>query len=824
MGIKSIFTRIVTACAAIMLMTSPLAVTAPITARAEETATDPVYTYEIPSVSSGSWYYNTDKTIYVYGNKSETNNNKTTYPYYVWTKSSDTVWTLTKIPDNTRSFYVSSGTNMDNFIAGKSTYNTGVQTNETWEHMIARGSTVVTLEASINENGEQQWDYTYYVEDNSKQYNVYEKMTGASNGYLLNNYTSTGSDSTDENHVWAVETDPGKSKVTKDSDGKVTDNSYTISNAKEGTTPTIPEYGSLSLTKTVTNPDKMQNAEQAFTFTIKLSNTDSSKLSGTKIFGSTVFKNGEATVSLKQGQTVTFTDIPVGTTYAITENDTTGYTLDSITGDGTITLASRLVSGTIEKDATKSATFTNTSTYTPPERSYASFTLKKNVSDPANLSADTEYTFHVVFTGLEQYDQITITKNSDDPYASDQADSTGFLAIEIALKDKDSVVFSNIPATIIETDSKGNKTTKSAGVSYQVTEDVSEGVTPSYVITKDKSTVSEAAGSQGESLATIKQDAETGSGSVITYTNTVERLQDVILKKISVKADGETLDEADKNTTYYITATFSNLKPGDRIVTSNNGVLIADDDGIAEMTFQIKPSETITFKDIPVGTDYQFTETEDTPTGKNNKIASYIISGDNLKTEKTSNSNTKAQTELSTEVETVDANEKATVTFTNATPAIAKIEILKYDADEKTPLGGAEFALYRAAEDDSDEDPSLGEAVNFTKDSTGQASNIIVIGKNGSSGELSSDLFAKGKYYLVETVAPEGHTISGSPIAFTIDDEDLGSVKKIAVTDDKLIELPVTGGTGRTTLFAIAGTITALGIVLIVVSKKRRTA
>lgn len=42
--------------------------------------------------------------------------------------------------------------------------------------------------------------------------------------------------------------------------------------------------------------------------------------------------------------------------------------------------------------------------------------------------------------------------------------------------------------------------------------------------------------------------------------------------------------------------------------------------------------------------------------------------------------------------------------------------------------------------------------------------------------------------------------------------------------DDAIIVLPITGGTGRTTLFAIAGTITALGVALIIISKKRRTA
>ena len=60
-------------------------------------------------------------------------------------------------------------------------------------------------------------------------------------------------------------------------------------------------------------------SDKAYMFDVTLKNSDSSKLSGTKIFGDAVFTDGKAEVGVKAGETKTFSGLPGGTTYTITE-------------------------------------------------------------------------------------------------------------------------------------------------------------------------------------------------------------------------------------------------------------------------------------------------------------------------------------------------------------------------------------------------------------------------------------------------------------------------------------------------------------------------
>ncbi|MBR6950390.1 MAG: Cna B-type domain-containing protein [Oscillospiraceae bacterium] len=102
------------------------------------------------------------------------------------------------------------------------------------------------------------------------------------------------------------------------------------------------KVGSLTISKTVESElDEDKSAK--FTFTVTLSDTT---ISGT--FGDMTFTNGVATFELTDGQSAIATGLPAGVTYEVVEEPSDAYETTK-TGD----------SGTIEKDGTAAAQFTN---------------------------------------------------------------------------------------------------------------------------------------------------------------------------------------------------------------------------------------------------------------------------------------------------------------------------------------------------------------------------------------------------------------------------------------------------------------------------------
>ncbi|MCC8046346.1 MAG: Cna B-type domain-containing protein, partial [Clostridiales bacterium] len=141
--------------------------------------------------------------------------------------------------------------------------------------------------------------------------------------------------------------------LAKYKDGK--EITYTITEeAVAGYTATIDgsnvtntlDTGDLTVTKTVVG--SVVDTEKEFTFTVTLSDTT---LNGT--FGEMTFTDGVATFTLKHGESKTATGIPAGTTYTVEET--------SYTEDGYVTTAAG-TTGTIVKDETQTAAFTNTIT------------------------------------------------------------------------------------------------------------------------------------------------------------------------------------------------------------------------------------------------------------------------------------------------------------------------------------------------------------------------------------------------------------------------------------------------------------------------------
>ena len=132
------------------------------------------------------------------------------------------------------------------------------------------------------------------------------------------------------------------------------------------------EHGNLSVTKTVAGNNG--DTSKAFNFTVTLGDTG---INGT--FGEMTFTGGKAMFSLKHGESKTATNLPAGITYTVSEAeaDKDGYTTTFVNA-----------SGSIVKDATVTAAFTNT---------------KDSSSGGGGGSHTTKYTLHYESNGGTTY-------------------------------------------------------------------------------------------------------------------------------------------------------------------------------------------------------------------------------------------------------------------------------------------------------------------------------------------------------------------------------------------------------------------------------------
>lgn len=140
--------------------------------------------------------------------------------------------------------------------------------------------------------------------------------------------------------------------------------------------------GGLTVSKTVAGNAGNQAAD--FHFTVKLSDTS---ISGT--YGDMTFVDGVAEFTLKHGEQKTASSLPVGVQYTVTENEANqdGYST-AVSGD----------TGTIEKDVTQSAAFTNTKNSGGggggSKKSYGKLTVSKTVAGSAG-ETDRKFTFTI---------------------------------------------------------------------------------------------------------------------------------------------------------------------------------------------------------------------------------------------------------------------------------------------------------------------------------------------------------------------------------------------------------------------------------------------
>ena len=373
-------------------------------------------------------------------------------------------------------------------------------------------------------------------------------------------------------------------------------------------------------------------SDMAYMFNVTLKNDDSSKLSGTKLFGDAVFTDGKAQVGVKAGETKTFTGLPGGTTYTITEKKYDDFYTES-----------KNAAGTLSAGDTAEAKFINH--YQKPKtpdtpKEYSSFKLKKNVTGFFQKAQN--YTFNVSFRKLDPNTEYTL---SDGTKFTSDADGYGY--VQTRLSDKESVAFTSLPV----------------GAQYKVAEEGGDW-SSAYKITNstDKGDIAQSAGSaeKNESLSTKWETADSGEGITVTYTNTVKKYQNLVLKK--AVTGGKATDK------FRFTVEFKKLY---ETVSSDAGTIVPDDDGNANVDVYLNAGDEIVFKNIPVTAEYKITEKANA--GK----ASYTISGTGGRFEKSADENKEAMKDLSTVTETVDEGENATVTFTNDMPKTTSVTLKK---------------------------------------------------------------------------------------------------------------------------------------------------
>ncbi len=310
-------------------------------------------------------------------------------------------------------------------------------------------------------------------------------------------------------------------------------------------TNTKDTFGSLTLTKHVAgeNPD----LTKAFTFSVKLTAP-----TGENIIppGYIADAQGYFTVNLTADKSVTFDNLPVGTSYIIMEND---YSAEGYTG----TVTEGTSDGVIVEGANQVA-YTNTKAAT------TSLMIRKELSDTAITQADAEmlFTFHVALTAPALGEQLKPSYEYGGKTAT--VDATGVYVV--TLKGGEGFVFMNLPD----------------GTTY---------------------TVTEVEANQNGFTTVIPDNAsgalDTNSCPIVTFVNSKELRETSLTVRKTVQGD-----DADYSKAFNFTVTLEGYTGPYTL----NGVEAVTDNGI--ITFSLMSGQSATVAGIPENTVYSVTELE----------------------------------------------------------------------------------------------------------------------------------------------------------------------------------------------------------------------
>ena len=224
----------------------------------------------------------------------------------------------------------------------------------------------------------------------------------------------------------------------------------------------------------------------------------------------------------------------------------------------------------------------------------------------------------------------------------------------VYLKHNDVVELRNIPVSVTweikEKATEGYKTEVTAGTGSAIETDTSTGVIQKDVTTEVAYTNTKISSDPG--------GGETPEDPTASFKvkKVVENGSDTNEFDFSAALTGLKAQKA-----YTVKITKADNTPKEELSITSNAA------GTAYVEFQLKNGETAEFVDLPIGSNYQIKE------DANDYTASYEITDeenpDNLQAVMSQNGNYEPKKELSTQKETLDADEKALITFTNSKPA-----------------------------------------------------------------------------------------------------------------------------------------------------------
>ena len=409
------------------------------------------------------------------------------------------------------------------------------------------------------------------------------------------------------------------------------------------------KYGNLSVTKVLKDHEgnvlSKDDDGTEFTVTVRLNAPSGyeSLFSGTKVFGDYVFKDGVGTIKLHAGDTITIPGLIEGTTYSVVEKDLGPYDSSCDSNSGAI---SSETDGSVTYINIKKPTRSGGSSGSQePDSSYVDVKVMKLVT--GYFEDNDDYDFEIILNSLVSNQTYIIEKHIGDTTQeiSFIANDVGSSNVQIKLKNNEYIVLKDLPV----------------GARYKVFEYAGE-YTSSYSIvdSNNLNKISNTANlntRENKSLSTANEIADEGEDVTITFTNKKSVTQNLKLIK-------QVTNASDTNS-YIFEIAFSNISEGTSF-NSSIGKITADQDGLAELTFYLAGGEEVEFYNIPVGTKYKVKELASTA------IASYVIVDSNgmNKIDSASGANTNPKAALSTELETVNQGEEATITFINDTTTI----------------------------------------------------------------------------------------------------------------------------------------------------------
>lgn len=433
-----------------------------------------------------------------------------------------------------------------------------------------------------------QWEYLFQTEDPDAQYYGWEES-------VPNGYKVVGKG---ERKDPAISNQPD----------------FSITNEEERVAE--PEYGSLKLSKVVAGEGA--DPSQNFLFEINLTSKDatlSEKLKGSITFGDVNFKDGKATVYLKDKDVVELRNIPAGVAWEIKEKATEGYKTEVAVGNGSRT-ETDTSTGVIEKDVTTEVAYKNTKISSnpgggeTPEDPTGSFKVKKVVE---NGSDTVEFYFSAALTGLKAQKSYIVNITSADASTkslSITSNAAGTAYVEFQLKNGETAEFVNLPI----------------GSNYQIKEDAND-YTASYKITDEENPENlQAVMSQNgnyeskKELSTQKETLDADEKALITFTNSkpAPKADAVDIKVEKYWNDEGNFAKRPSEITVRLYQSTSDKEEGDMIATAK-----LDESGEWKTTFKDMDRYPVnsttpyiyTVKEDPVA-GYESVVTKDETTGK----------------------------------------------------------------------------------------------------------------------------------------------------------------------------------------------------------------